>query len=332
MSASHALTHWLNDAQLSPLGAGHIHDTYLVHHSTGQFVLQRVNQAVFSDPLQLMAQAARVLQQWRKQNLYRVPELLPPLDRPSENVFGVSVDGEYWRLWRYLEGTEVVDPIENQQQIKAVGAAFAYFQAYMADLPGAPHVDTIKGFLQLNHYLQEFAAVASAAPARLRQLVDRHAHLAQGLGERNAYIHGDCKINNVLFKADRQEVAAVIDFDTVMYGHWAWDFGDLVRSVCFSKADVRVQDFAAALQGFATLQRRANVRDSVAAPAYVTLMLAVRFLNDHLRGDEYFKVAQRGDNLVRAEQQFRLLQQFVQRADELEQAAELVFAQVAQRD
>ncbi len=333
MSASHAVTFWLEGAQLSPLGAGHIHDTYLVRHATGQFVLQRMNQAVFVDPLQVMAQTERVLKQWRMQTRYRVPELIPPQQNLSAaNTLGVFVDGEYWRLWRYLADTEVVDPIENQQQVTSAGTAFACCQACLAELPGPQLADTIEGFLQLNFYLQEFEAVAQAAPTRLRQLVDKHSHLAQRLGERNAYIHGDCKVNNVLFNRSRREVAAVIDFDTVMYGHWAWDFGDLVRSVCFSKADVRVQDFAAALQGYAALQGLANVRDSVAAPAYVALMLAIRFLTDHLRGDEYFKVAQRGENLVRAEQQFELLLQFVQRTDEFEKAANSIFAQAAKRD
>jgi len=45
----------------------------------------------------------------------------------------------------------------------------------------------------------------------------------------------------------------------------------------------------------------------VEAPRYVALTLGVRFLTDHLQGDEYFKVARRGENLERAERQFRLI-------------------------
>jgi hypothetical protein len=44
------------------------------------------------------------------------------------------------------------------------------------------------------------------------------------------------------------------------------------------------------------------------APRYVALMLGVRFLTDHLRGDRYFRVTAPGDNLRRAREQFALLQ------------------------
>jgi hypothetical protein len=47
----------------------------------------------------------------------------------------------------------------------------------------------------------------------------------------------------------------------------------------------------------------------VEAPRYVALTLGVRFLADHLQGDAYFKVARRGENLERAERQFRLIDQ-----------------------
>ena len=46
------------------------------------------------------------------------------------------------------------------------------------------------------------------------------------------------------------------------------------------------------------------------APRYVTLMLAVRFLTDHLEGDRYFRVRRAGENLARAHVQFGLLEAF----------------------
>ena len=51
-----------------------------------------------------------------------------------------------------------------------------------------------------------------------------------------------------------------------------------------------------------------SAADLVIAPRYVCFMLGVRFLTDHLRGDRYFKVSTPGENLERAERQFRLLQ------------------------
>ena len=47
------------------------------------------------------------------------------------------------------------------------------------------------------------------------------------------------------------------------------------------------------------------------APAYMSLMLGVRFLVDHLSDDVYFKVSAHGDNLRRARGQLSLARRFL---------------------
>ena len=322
MSVREIVRAWLTPEDVRPLGAGHIHDTYLVRghlpeHAPADFVLQRVNEVVFQNAPLLMAQTERVLAHWSTQSRYRVPELCRTLDGASY----ASHDG-VWRLWRYLDHTRVIDPVENLQQAEAVGRAFGAFQAHMRDLPGARLADTIPGFLQLDHYLELFDPLAAQAPRAERGLIEANRHLAAALAERNAYIHGDCKINNLLFAADSERVDAVIDFDTVMYGHWAWDLGDLVRSVCFSGGSVRVEDFAACLRGFAAAQPAAKPEPAVLAPGYVALMLGVRFLTDHLSGNRYFRVDSPGENLRRAQEQLALFAEFKRLERQLQEAAE----------
>ncbi len=320
-AAEQAAARWFSGAQLSPLGAGHIHDTYLLTPATGErYVLQRVNEYVFKDGDLVMLQTRRLLDHWRQQQRYRVAELVPSASGAAAERVGDAL----WRVWRYLEGTRVVDPVSSLRQAEAAGAAFGFFQAHMASLPGPRFEDTIKGFLQLEHYLAEFAGVAAAAPDALRRLVETHAPLAAQFRQRNTYIHGDCKVNNLLF-AEEDTVVAVIDFDTAMYGHWAWDFGDLLRSLCFSLGRVDIPYFEHCLQGFAGQQPLVNgaggAADCAAAPAYVALMLGLRFLTDHLQGDVYFRVREHGENLRRAEQQFRLLGAFVDQQAALRAAA-----------
>ena len=130
-----------------------------------------------------------------------------------------------------------------------------------------------------------------------------------------ALIHGDCKIDNLLFDMQRSSVVAVLDLDTTMVGQWWWDFGDLVRSVAQSATgEVDQTLFDAAAAGFfssgpaSVSLAEGGLGLALAAPAYMTYMLCVRFLTDHLAGDKYFRVTARGDNLKRAQGQFRLLQ------------------------
>ncbi len=296
-------------AKVQPLGDGHIHDTYLVTPSlgAGRFVLQKINEFVFKDAGLVMRQTEHLLESWSQQNDYVVPKLL----RQPDGSNTVRANDELWRIWHYIEGGKTIDPLQTLQQIESVGCAFGRLQQ-AAESIDAPFEDTIEGFLNLGYYLNEFSEVRSTAPSELAALVDESSGLAEKLVERHCHIHGDCKVNNVLFDEAGANVIAVIDFDTAMFGHWAWDFGDLVRSVSFSAGGYDGDRFAACFAGFTTAQKRSNPEDAAVAPAYVSLMLGVRFLTDHLQGNVYFKTTEHGQNLARAQEQFALFRQFDQ--------------------
>ena len=308
MGADAAASLWFDQVTLTSLGAGHIHDTYLLEDCSvepaGQFVLQEFNEVVFTDAALVMNQTLRLLDQWRKQHDY----LVPALQLSKGGNSWERVDGQLWRVWRYIADTTSIGPVESLSQARAAGAAFGALQSNLADLPAPVLTETIEGFLQLRFYLAAYDKVAAAAPLELDRIVQDNRGLADQLGKRNAHIHGDCKVDNLLFDARAQSVVAIIDFDTAMYGHWAWDFGDLVRSVCFSRGAADVDHFAACLEGFAPHQPLAQPQHAVAAPGYVALMLGVRFLTDHLSGDVYFRVETHGENLLRAREQFDLFQ------------------------
>ena len=60
--AQRALGAWLDaDAAIEPLGAGHINDTWLVRHDGRSYVLQRISDAVFPDPIRVAGQVAEVV-------------------------------------------------------------------------------------------------------------------------------------------------------------------------------------------------------------------------------------------------------------------------------
>lgn len=322
-SAEAASQLWFAEARVQTLGAGHIHDTYLLSlpDTPQRYVLQCLNETVFRDAALVMQQTQRLLAHWQQQSRYQVATLQPSL----RGEIAERLESRLWRVWQFIPASRVLEPLAVPAQAYAAGSAFGYFQSYLNHLEGPRFADTIQGFLQLQHYLEAFAAVASDAPTSLRRLIDDHTDLAARFAERNCFIHGDCKVNNLLFAAESDDVLAIIDFDTAMYGHWAWDFGDLMRSICHSRGHVELEIFSACLRGFAAEQRQANAADCVAAPAYVALMLGVRFLTDHLQDDVYFKVDRRGDNLTRARQQFSLFEDLLDQRDAMLRAADEVF-------
>ena len=141
-------------------------------------------------------------------------------------------------------------------------------------------------------------------------------------------IHGDCKVNNLLFAAKSDAVVAVLDLDTLMAAAWWLDFGDLVRSAAWNDADEFEPAFYKALaEGFFSGRgglEASELDAALRAPAHLGFMLSVRFFDDHLRGNNYFRVAQPGDNLQRATAQLVKLRQMQMYQDLMRDTLEAV--------
>lgn len=341
-AARQALAAWFDDpgsVELAGYGAGHINDTWLVTRpGSDRLVLQRLNPAVFPDPAAVAAKVAAVVE-----HLDGPPARLgaglrvPRLEKTRRGRAWHEAAAGVWRLWQHVAPARTLDPLDNPVQAEAAGRAFGAFQAALTDFAGPADAtgpadgaglpDPIPGFLQLDHYLDELdRAVAAAGPlpeaaeAALEIVRDRR-DLATAFAARNRVIHGDCKVDNLLFHPGRDEVLAIIDLDTVMYGHWAWDFGDLVRSAAADGTACNVSRFAAVCRGFtAAAAVAADAETLLLAPRYVGLMLGVRFLADHLAGDRYFKVTARGENLTRARRQLALVRDMERQESAMRQA------------
>jgi aminoglycoside phosphotransferase (APT) family kinase protein len=310
---------WFPARRIAPLGEGFINDTLLVEADRGRFVLQRVNEKVFPDPWSIVEKVGRVVAHLQA----RAPDRVPAREPARDGGFGWQDEaGGVWRLWRYVENTRTLQALENLCQAREAARAFGELQVLLRDLDG-PVPDPIPGFMQLAHYLQDFDVVVHAAGAEPAAeswvaFIHQRRDLAALFRERDRLVHGDCKVNNLLFDPVSDRVARVLDLDTVMLGHWAWDFGDLARSAAADADGFSVERLLALAEGFVPAAGIEPEPEALLmAPRYVALMLGVRFLTDHLRGDVYFRVEAPGDNLRRAESQFALLRAMEARESEL---------------
>ena len=313
-----ALAHWPQAPKTArPLAAGHINDTYIVGSGTDargprRYVLQRLNQAVFPNPRAVMRNLAKIVEHDGGNTL------LAPIRCGSGEPYAVLGNGDVWRLFPWVP-SRTFQTLPDEL-LTAAGAAFGGFLRRFADFPHRLE-PVIDGFHNLGQVLRRFDAAPpqpgiATETARVDALRPNFTP-----GEATCVIHGDCKINNLLFHPTEPKIAAVIDLDTVMHGDPAWDFGDLVRSVFIGTEEtaqaqpISLPRFKRLSQGFAqaygaTFADGNNVTRFAAAPAYMSFMLAVRFLTDHMEGDHYFKVQQRGDNLRRAHSQLDLTESF----------------------
>ncbi|MCR9279910.1 MAG: aminoglycoside phosphotransferase family protein [Pseudomonadaceae bacterium] len=294
--------------EIAPLGAGHINDTWRVTSASGDYVLQRINGHVF-DANAVLENGARVTSALIPTD---VPVLAPIASHGAPGFIDES--GDCWRLTPFVPGQVYQSSLNTLAQVRAAGDAFARFQVGLRHLASTDLVPVIPGFLEFAHYLRELEETLAGIDRVLtdaeRILIEKtrdSAELADAFPRLHQAIHGDCKINNLIFDGDR--VAAIVDLDTAMFGNPAWDWGDLVRSASLTEAGELMPDrYAALVQGFAEhvqLEREQWLN----APTYVAAMLCVRFLNDHLNGDRYFKVSQHGENLARALHQRSVVEQ-----------------------
>ena len=332
--------------ELRPLRRGHIHDTFVStwHAGAGKqrFLHQRMNVAVFPDLKGLMHNIERVTRHLREQRSgedeLETLTLVPTRDGRSylEGRLGA------WRTYHFIDGTCSHDHCGSSAMATEAARAFGRFLRRLASLDPAELQMIIPHFFSTAHRLQQFdEALEQDACGRdhscrywidfvneRRGLADPiESALVSGLIPTRV-IHGDTKLNNVLFDELGGHVRAVVDLDTCMPGYSLYDFGDLVRfTAATSKEDepdltrvgLDLDLYAALVGGYLdgagdSLSREERKLMPLAA-RLVTFTVGVRFLTDHLRGDQYFKIAHAGHNLERARVQLRL----VERMEELEE-------------
>ncbi|BCX80858.1 N-acetylhexosamine 1-kinase [Methylomarinovum caldicuralii] len=297
---------------VEPLGRGLINDTWRLVTTEARGVLQRLNGAVFPRPDRIMANL-RIVSRHLAAAPIRLPQPIPPVDGGDL----VVADGHAWRLLEHLPGITLT-ALRDLHDAAALGRSLGKLHRGLADLdPGRLH-DTLPGFHEMAHYLSQFDRQLTDGPvdaetASLIEFIEARRARALALEETGSprrVIHGDPKLDNVLFDPRSRTPLAWIDPDTLKPGLWLWDVGDCVRSACGAGGRFRLERALALLGSWWREVRpvltRAE-RDWVPEAVWrLPFELGVRFLIDHLAGDRYFKVNYRGENLERARGQFAL--------------------------
>jgi aminoglycoside phosphotransferase (APT) family kinase protein len=329
---------------VAPLGAGNINDTYLVSSTSKSFVLQRVNNDVFPKPIRVIENFQKItnhLSRNRGMGSTYFQVALPVLTL-EKRLFYRDSNGDFWRGQSYLPHKSH-RVLAGPDQAYRVGRVLATFHRLVGDLDVHGFLDPLPGFHNLPLYLEvydrEMQGVKTGGSEELYSCmatVDRFRQKAEILENAKRAgilslqpIHGDPKVDNFLF-VDQGEVFGLLDLDTVAMGLVHYDLGDCLRSCC-NRAGEAVKGEVlptfdmgfcqALLDGYfsgpgkiLSREQRGYVFDAVLLICYE---LGVRFFTDHLRGNPYFKVQQDGDNLLRAVNQFRLVDDIAEREKEI---------------
>jgi Ser/Thr protein kinase RdoA (MazF antagonist) len=322
--------------RIEPLGRGLINDTFLASAESFRFVLQRINHRVFPEPAAVMANLRALsdhiqrLPAGARTGGWRLPGIIPT--RAGEDVHRDG-EGGCWRALSYIEGARSLARLADSVQAEQVGHALGRFHALASGLaPDSLH-DTLPGFHIAPAYLARFDEAATRPrpekdSAELREALDfveARRSIIDVLEEAKRQgklklrvIHGDPKLDNVLFDDATGRAVSLIDLDTVKPGLIHYDLGDCLRSCCNRAGEhggcadagfdldlcrTILKGYMAEARGFLTAADREYLYDAI---RLLPFELGLRFLTDHLAGDVYFKVDRPGQNLHRARVQFRL--------------------------
>ena len=313
-----------------------------------RFFLQRINEAVFRAPEQVMENVERVT---RHLTAALAREGAPgPARRALRLVptragatFHRDGDGGVWRVYPYIEGTRVREHVTTREEAHEVGRAFGTFQKLLAGYAGPRLHETIPHFHDAAGRLEALEAALAAdragradgAQTEIEAALARRAMarilppLLAGGAVPERIAHNGAKSSNVLLDAATGEALCVVDLDTVMPGTLLSDFGDMVRSATSPTAEdesdlgavgAEPALFAGLAEGYLAAAGpilTPTEKDLlVVAGQLLTWEQAVRFLTDHLDGDRYYRVGYAGHNLVRARTQLALLESLERQADE----------------
>lgn len=338
---------------LIPLSGGLINDTYRVEGETEDWVLQRLNPEVFPDPPGIMANLRLLLDHAERQTP-RMSGLALPTIHPTLAGADFLVDdgGVIWRGLALIPDARNIRAIRQREEAVEVGRALGWFHRLTDSLPSALLWDTLPGFHQTPRYLSLWD---EALKTRWADVSLDEVHLDFIDSRRNAagtleaarengclklrVMHGDPKLDNVLFSQVGIRAVSLIDLDTVKPGLIQYDLGDCLRSCCNASGEggnavVRfdVKILEAVLEGYfteaASILTPADLEHIYTATWLLPYELGMRFLTDHLRGDLYFKVSRRGENLERAVRQFDLVRDIERQRERLEMAVEAAWAEV----
>ena len=325
---------------------GNVNKTYKVNFrladgSPKSFLVQNVNTFAFRNPVGLMRNIDLVTEHIRSKKPGQMAlHFHHTYDRKTYVVDG----NNFWRMTNFVPSV-TYNTCRDLQIIRNAGMAFGEFQTDLADFEIGLLMETIPNFHNTrDRYAKMMAAVERNPLGRLKDVEEELAWLLsvqdlackltdmQKAGELPLRVtHDDTKINNVLFHPETKEAMIVIDLDTVMPGVMGHDFGDAIRFAAnyveedcpdFDKVGVDLDVFRAFAEGFLAKTARTltqNEVDTLALSCFaLTAELAVRWLDDYVQGDVYFKINYPEHNLVRTRCQIALAKDMLKKMPEMD--------------
>lgn len=332
---------------------GNINKTYIITFINNgieyKYLVQQINTNVFNDPYILMENILGVTNYLKEQmilnndNNHKVLEIIKTKDNnPMCYIYDDKRIKRYYRIYKYIDNSISYDKSFNKDIVYNTGKAFGNFQKLLNNYPMNSLNETIKDFHDTKkRYDKLIKDINNLSNDRVKEayqeieFIIKHQTICDLIINKlnNNIIpyrvtHNDTKVNNVLMNKETLDYLAVIDLDTVMPGSMLFDYGDGIRSTActcledehdLTKVKIDLELFKSYTRGYLSEISDCITQEELNLMAksieIITLELAIRFLNDYINGDTYFKVEYNKQNLYRTKAQLALVKDIETKLD-----------------
>jgi aminoglycoside phosphotransferase (APT) family kinase protein len=258
----------------SKFKGGQSNPTYLIEAASGRYVLRRKPDGA------LLASAHAVDREYRvMQALYGGPV---PVAQPLHLCVDDSVIGSMFYLMGYIEGRVLWDPALPDI---APDARAAYYDEIVRVLAAIHGVDVQSVGLadhgrpgnyfarQIARWSDQYRASETGAVPAMDRLMDALAARCPADDGAAALVHGDYRIDNLIWHPSQPRVLAVVDWELSTLGHPLADLGYFCMALRLprnpvipglaglDRAQLGIPDEAALLRRYAELSGQADVPD-----------------------------------------------------------------------
>ena len=338
----------INDAV--PFGSGLINNTWKINVGDKNFILQKINTNVFKQP-DAIAYNINLVGQYLLANFPSYRFVMPVTSVYKKDIFYDGNEG-YFRLMPFVENSHTIDVVNDPDMAYEAAKQFGRFTKLLCGFDASKLKITLPDFHNLTYRYQQFEeALSQASHEKIlqsqnlidaafnhKEIVDEFEKIKSNPQFKLRVTHHDTKISNVLFDENNKGLC-VIDLDTMMPGYFISDLGDMLRTYLspvseeekdFSKIEIRDEYFVSIIKGYLGELHdeltSAEKEHFVYAGKFMIYMQAIRFLSDHLNNDIYYGARYPNHNLVRAGNQFQLLERLNEKEKCLQEYVESVAA------
>lgn len=319
-----------------------------------KYLLQKINSNVFQEPYLVMKNIELVTNHIKKKleenhdTIHKTLNIIKTIQDENMYTF-VNNDGEkeYYRAFDYIENCISYDSLNNTNNPEEIayqaGKSFGLFQKLLSDFPANLLGETIKDFhntkkrfndllLSIENKVTNRAFEFQKEIIDLISMVKECSIIIDSLGKTIPIrvTHNDTKLNNILMDKNTNVGISIIDLDTVMPGSSLFDLGDGIRSACsnsfedetdkekiFLNLELTKKYLKGYLEEMALLLNDNEINYIGLSIKILTYELAIRFLEDYINGDTYFKIKYPKHNKDRFINQYILLKDIDNKLNEI---------------